>query len=104
MDPNNERPLECVPHTLFKMYGDKTKPKNYYNDKIANGGMEYVNKLLDIGGESAYFDCIDDDEWQRLSEPYASEPQVIEGKNGYSPMDILNFCNDNNIRCFGYDG
>jgi hypothetical protein len=48
--------------------------------------------MLDIGGESAYIDYIDDD-----------EPQVIEGKKGYSPMDILNFCNDHKIRCFGYD-
>ncbi len=51
MDPNNKTPLECVPHALFKMYGDKTKPKNYYNGKIANGGMEYVKQMLDIGGE-----------------------------------------------------
>ncbi len=29
MDPNNETPLECVPNALFKMYGDKTKAKNY---------------------------------------------------------------------------
>jgi hypothetical protein len=48
--------------------------------------------MLDIGGESAYLDCID-----------GEEPQVIEGKKGYSPMDILNFCNDHKIRCFGYD-
>jgi hypothetical protein len=48
--------------------------------------------MLDIGGETAYLDCIDDE-----------EPQVIEGKKGYSPMDILNFCNDHKIRCFGYD-
>ncbi len=39
------------------------KRKYYYNGKIANGGMEYVKKLLDIGGESAYLDCIDDEEW-----------------------------------------
>ena len=48
--------------------------------------------MLDICCESAYLDCIDD-----------NEPQIIEGKKGYSPMDILNFCNDNKIRCFGYD-
>ena len=92
MDPNNETPLECVPNALFKMYGDKSKGKTYYNGKIANGGMEYIKKMLDIGGESAYLDCIDD-----------NEPQLIEGKKGYSPMDILNFCNDHKIRCFGYD-
>ena len=92
MDPNNETPLECVPNALFKMYGDKSKGSTYYNGKIANGGMEYVKKMLDIGGESAYLDCIDDE-----------EPQIIEGKKGYSPMDILNFCNDHKIRCFGYD-
>jgi len=44
MDPNNETPLECVPNALFKMYGDKTKGKNYFNCKIANGGMEYIKK------------------------------------------------------------
>jgi len=69
MDPNNETPLECVPNALFKMYGDKSKGKTYYNGKIANGGMEYVKKMLDIGGESAYLDCID-----------GEEPQLIEGK------------------------
>ena len=74
------------------MYGDKSKGKTYYNGKIANGGMDYIKKMLDIGGESAYLDCIDD-----------NEPQLIEGKKGYSPMDILNFCNDHKIRCFGYD-
>ncbi len=36
-------------------------------------------------GESAYLDCIDEEEWQRLSEPYASKTQVIKGKKGYSP-------------------
>ncbi len=39
-----------------------------------------LKKILDIGGESAYLDCIDD-----------NEPQLIEGKKGYSPLDILNF-------------
>ena len=92
MDPNNETPLECVPNALFKMYGDKSKGKTYYNGKIANGGMEYVKYMLDIGGETAYLDCID-----------GEEPQIIDGKKGYSPMDILNFCNDHKIRCFGYD-
>ena len=92
MDPNNETPLECVPNALFKMYGDKSKGTKYYNGKIANGGMDYIKKMLDIGGESAYLDCIDD-----------NEPKLIEGKKGYSPMDILNFCNDHKIRCFGYD-
>ncbi len=48
--------------------------------------------MLDIGGESAYLDCIDDE-----------EPQVIEGKKDYSPMGILNCCNDHKIRCFGND-
>ncbi len=85
MDPSNdsEVPLECVPNALFKFYGDKSKETTYYNCKIANGGMEYVKKKLDIGGESEHLDCIDDD-----------EPQMIEGKKGYSPMDILNFCSD----------
>ncbi len=44
MDPNNETPLECVPNALFKMYGDKSKGKYYYNGKIVNFGMEYVKK------------------------------------------------------------
>ncbi len=29
--------------------------------------------------------------------------QIIEEEKGYSPMDILNFCNDHKIGCFGYD-
>ena len=45
-----------------------------------------------VGSESAYLDCFDD-----------NEPQIIESKKGYSHMDILNFCNDHKIRCFGYD-
>ena len=27
---------------------------------------------------------------------------MIEGKKGYFPIDILNFCNEHKIRCFGY--
>jgi hypothetical protein len=81
MDPNNEVPLECVPNALCKIYGDKTKGKYYDNGKIANGGMDYVKKMLDICGESAYLDCIDD-----------CEPQVIEVKKGYSPNNSKHFC------------
>ncbi len=95
MDPNNETPLECVPNALFKMYGDKSKGHKYYIAKNSNGGMEYVKRMLDIGGESAYIDCI-----------YDEEPQVIEGKKGYSPMDIhdlCSICTEHKIRCFGYD-
>jgi hypothetical protein len=33
-----------VPNAFFKMDGDKTKGKTYYNAKIANGGIEYVKK------------------------------------------------------------
>jgi hypothetical protein len=43
------------------MYGDKSKGSKYYNGKIANGGMEHIKKMLDIGGESAYLDCIDEE-------------------------------------------
>ncbi len=60
---------QLQPNELFKMYGDKSKETKYYNGKITNGGMDYKEKMLDIGGESAYLDCIDD-----------SEPQLIEGK------------------------
>ncbi len=63
-----------------------------YNGEIANGGMEYVKTMLDIGGETAYLDCID-----------CEEPQIIKWKKGYSSMDILNFCNDHKITCFWYD-
>ena len=87
-DPNNETPLECVPNALFKMYGDKSKGKDMFVSAIANGGMEYVKEQLDIGGFSSELDI---------------EPQKRDGKNGYSPLDILNFCNDHKIRCFGYD-
>ncbi len=80
MDPNNETPLECVPNALFKVYGDKSKGKTHYDGKIANGGMDYIKKMLDIG---AYLDCVDD-----------NEPQLIEGNKGYYTMDILNLCND----------
>ncbi len=53
----------------LKIYGDKTNGKTYYNGKIAIGGTEYVKQMLDIGGESAYLDCIDN-----------KEPQIIESK------------------------
>ena len=54
--------------------------------------MEYVKKMFDIDGKSAYIDCINHE-----------EPQLIEGKKDYSQMDIYDFCNDHKNRCFGYD-
>jgi hypothetical protein len=39
---------------FFKMYGDKTKGHKYCIAKNADGGMEYVKKMLDVGGESAH--------------------------------------------------
>ena len=91
MDINNETALECVPNALYKMYGDKSKGKNKYLSAIYKGGMEYVKKMLDVGGFSSELDIIDD------------QPLYIEDKKGYTPWEIVNFCTDHKIRCFGYD-
>jgi hypothetical protein len=53
-------------NAFLKMYGDKTKGHKFYIAKNADG---YVRKMLDVGGESAYIDCIKDE-----------ESQLIEGK------------------------
>ena len=60
MDIINETALECVPIALYKMYGDKCKGRNKYLRDIANGGLEYVEKNLDVCGFSSKLDIIDD--------------------------------------------
>ena len=93
VEMNDEIPFQCVPNALYKMYGNRDNGRDKFIRTIADGGLEYVKHQLDIGGMSAYLDVLDPDE----------EPQIRDGFKGYSPMDILTFCNDHKIRCFGYD-
>ncbi len=86
LDNNNEIPFECVPNALFKMYGNRQNKG--YIASIAKGGIEYVKRKLD-GYEISDLDFGLD--------------MVKEDKKGYTPDQILKFCSDHKIRCFGYD-
>ncbi len=84
LDMNNETKFECVPNALYKIYGNKELEGWKYDAKIANGGIEYVKKELDENEES-------DDE------------DTFEGVKGYTPNDIIQFCNKHKIKCFGFN-
>ena len=83
---NDELPGECVPNALFKLYGNRENKG--YIARIADGGLEYIKKEL-INR--------DDDEDSE------DENDLLNGKRGYTPIEILNFCNKHKIRCYGYD-
>jgi hypothetical protein len=86
LDMNDELPGECVPNALFKLYGNRENKG--YIARIADGGLEYVkNELINR----------DDDEDSE------DENDLLNGKRGYTPLEILNFCNKHKIRCYGYD-
>ncbi len=97
VDLNNEIPFECVPNALVKMYGKQdTKRRDEYISAVKKGGIDYVKKCLD-----KYTN--DDDE---LDIPNELDVDYDESKilpKGYTPMDILNFCNEHKIKCFGYN-
>ena len=46
-----------------------------------------VKKQLDNGGLSSLLDYVEDD-----------EIDFRDGKKGYSPLEILNFCSDHKVR------
>jgi len=97
VDLNDEIPFECVPNALVKMYGKQdTKRRDEYISAVKNGGIDYVKKCLD-----KYTN--DDDE---LDIPNELDVDYDESKilpKGYTPMDILKFCNEHKLKCFGYN-
>ena len=96
LDLNDEIPYKCVPNALVKMYGKKdTKRRDEYISAVKNGGVEYVEKCL-----NNYYDN-DGLSLDPLDVDFYDENKI---KNrGYTPMDILRFCNEHKIKCFGYD-
>ena len=96
LDLNNEIPYKCVANALVKMYGKQdTKRRDEYVSAVKNGGIEYVEKCL-----NSYYDN-DGLSLDPLDVDYYDENKI---KNkGYTPMDILRFCNEHKIKCFGYD-
>jgi hypothetical protein len=96
LDLNNEIPYKCVPNALVKMYGKKdTKRRDEYISAVKNGGIEYVEKCLNnyYDNDGLSLDPLDVDFY---------DENKIKNK-GYTPMDILRFCNEHKIKCFGYD-
>jgi hypothetical protein len=89
LDNNDEIPFECVPNALYKMYGDRNNKG--YIASIAKGGLDYIKRELDGHDEVSDLD-------------FGLELETIkEDKKGYSPDQILKFCNKHKIRCFGYN-
>ena len=85
LDMNDETPYECVPNALYKIYGNKNLEKWNYDARIAKGGLDYVKTMLDN---------TDGDE---------DELEDYNGQKGYSPNDIIKFCNEHKIKCFGFN-
>ena len=122
LDVNKETEYECVPSAFYKMYGvDKTKRS--YIARIAKGGMMYVKELLNDFHKCNSIYCLNDDGNKRA---YKKRQQLLERiKNekidekcekaliikkierddfvGYTPADILDFCNYFKILCVGLD-
>ena len=96
LDVNNEIPYECVPNALNKCYGDRERKNREFIAKIAKGGIEYIKNVL-----KTYYQ----EELKALkSYDVYSKEELNEMQNeGFSPNQILRFCNDHKIRCFGFD-
>lgn len=84
LDVNDEVPNECVPNALFKKYGNRAAGHTKFISEIADGGLDFVIKKL---------------YW---SNPLDYGIDVPRGE-GYTSKDILDFCNEYKIRCFGFD-
>jgi hypothetical protein len=88
-DNNDEYEWKCVPNALYKMYGDKSNGRDKFIKVVADGGIEYIeSQLNDLGDDGLDFGI---------------EEEYNNGIKGYSPLEILLFCNKHKIRCFGYD-
>jgi hypothetical protein len=98
LDMNDDTEFECVPSALFKMYGNKAERSRI--PFIVNGGMDAVKSVLnDInmkGTSSSVVGFLEDAHGQKMT-------QFKENFMGYTPDDILMFCNRFKIRCFGFD-
>ena len=92
LDINDETPHECVPNALFKMYGNRENKG--FIASISNGGLEYVRNKLD-GYVMQSNNGLDDDLDFGVDEH--------DQKTGYTSEQILNFCNEHKLRCYGYD-
>ena len=78
------------------MYGKQdTKRRDEYISAIKNGGIEYVKKRLDSYPNEDELDVINE-----LDVDY-DETKILP--KGYTPMDILKFCNEHKFKCFGYN-
>ena len=90
VDMNDETPFECIPNALVKMYGNKdvNGRSQKYISAVCKGGIDYVKSVLDT-----------------YAEPDNNLDEGITNAKpkGYTPHDILCFCNKFKIKCFGYD-
>ena len=84
LDKNNETELDCVPNALLKCYGDRSKAG--FVRVIADGGMAYVESQLNYNKPN---------ELDYGLEGYEDK--------GFTPEDILRFCSQHKIRCFGFN-
>ena len=79
------------------METDKAKNREFIA-KIAKGGTNYIENVLKSYHQS---------ELDNLKDIYSEEELELEmkelEKEGFSPYQILRFCNDHKIRCFGFD-
>jgi hypothetical protein len=85
LDINNETPFECVPNALYKVLGNRQSGK--FDAKIANGGLEYVKEQLN--------ECNDLD--------FGLDDDTMNDTKGYTPEDIIKFCNNHKVRCWGFN-
>ena len=89
LDLNNETPFQCVDNAIFNMYGNRqTTKRDGFLAWIADGGIDAV---------SAWFDG------EEPENPLDFGVDMEKSKRGRSSFQILEFCNVNKIRCFGYD-
>ncbi len=91
LDINDETPHECVPNALFKMYGNRENKG--FLASISDGGLEYVRNKLD--GYVMHDQLLKDDLDFGVDEH--------DQKPGYTSEQILKFCNEHKLRCYGYD-
>ena len=47
VDLNDETPFQCVPNSLYKMYGNREAGRSKFIAGVADKGIEYVKSILD---------------------------------------------------------